>query len=365
MRIALLISSLGPGGAERVMAVLANGLAARGHSVRLITLAGREHDFYVLDRHVERCALGLTGDSTGKLGAVLANVRRLTALRRAILAATPDTVLSFVTRMNILTIMACAGLPTHLVISERVDPASHGEAAAWNVLRWWTYRRAAHVVVQTEAIARWFRARLPHPERVAVIPNPATPPGEPRRAGPRPAQPYLLGAGRLVPQKGFDLLIRGFCLAAATLPDFKLIIAGEGGESHALRELANSLGRGSAVIFVGAVHNLAELMRGATAFVLSSRYEGFPNVLLEALACGVPTIATDCPGGVREILDDGRCGVLVPCEDPQALGTAMARLAVDAELRRTLAHLGSLAVKRYELAGVLDAWEAVLRTHSR
>jgi GalNAc-alpha-(1->4)-GalNAc-alpha-(1->3)-diNAcBac-PP-undecaprenol alpha-1,4-N-acetyl-D-galactosaminyltransferase len=176
MRIALLISSLGPGGAERVMTVLANGLVARGHSVYLITLAVQAQDFYVLDKRVERCGLGLTGDSAGTLSAVRANVRRLTALRRAIRAAAPDTVLSFVTRMNILTLMACAGLPIHLVVSERVDPSSHSEGIVWNVLRWWTYQRAARVVVQTEVIARWFRARLWHAERVAVIPNPAPQP---------------------------------------------------------------------------------------------------------------------------------------------------------------------------------------------
>jgi GalNAc-alpha-(1->4)-GalNAc-alpha-(1->3)-diNAcBac-PP-undecaprenol alpha-1,4-N-acetyl-D-galactosaminyltransferase len=149
------------------------------------------------------------------------------------------------------------------------------------------------------------------------------------------------------------------------LPDLKLVIAGEGRELKSLRRLADSLGAGSAVVFVGTVDNLTDLMRGAIAFVLSSRYEGFPNVLLEALACGVPTIATDCPDGPREILGDGRFGLLVPREDPQALALAMTRISVDADLRRRLGALGSQAVQPYERSRVLDAWEAVLRIANR
>ncbi len=365
MKIALLISGLGPGGAERVMSVLANGLVARGHTVCLITLAGTGRDFHALDERIERRGLELTGDSRGYLGAVLANLRRLVELRRTIRAAAPRGVVSFVTRMNILTLIACAGLRTRVVVSERVDPASHSEGIVWDALRRWTYPLADSVVVQTESIARWFRSNSRHPDRVTVIPNPAPQAKLGKTHGTElpVAQPYVLGAGRLVRQKGFDLLLRGFSLVAPSRPDLKLAIAGEGRDLPSLRQLAASLGIERSVFFLGTVDNLLELMRSAMAFVLSSRYEGFPNVLLEALFCGVPTIASDCPAGPREILADGKYGLLVPCEDPQALGQAIAKVVGDADLRRKLAALGPLALLPFEHARVLDAWEAVLRTH--
>jgi GalNAc-alpha-(1->4)-GalNAc-alpha-(1->3)-diNAcBac-PP-undecaprenol alpha-1,4-N-acetyl-D-galactosaminyltransferase len=358
--VALLISSLGPGGAERVMSLLADGLVARGHEVSLITLSHAGNDFYALDPRVHRRGLGLIGESTHALGAVLANIRRIRALRRAIRAETPHTVLAFVTRMNVLALIACAGIPVRVVVSERVDPASHAEGRAWEGLRTATYQRADAVVVQTERIAQWFRARLRHRERVIVIPNPASNIAGTVSADPRVAPPFILGAGRLVPQKGFDLLIRAFGLIADRIPSLHLAIAGEGPDGQQLQQLASSLGLGSRVLFLGNVRNLSDLMRSAEAFVLSSRYEGFPNVLLEALACGVPSIAADCPEGPREILADGKYGILVPREDVVALAGAIESLVSDPELRQRLVASGALAIAPYEQNRVVDAWTTVL-----
>ena len=103
------------------------------------------------------------------------------------------------------------------------------------------------------------------------------------------------------------------------------------------------------------------LMREADAFVLSSRYEGFPNVLLEALACRVPIVATDCPGGPREILGDGQFGLLVPCEDPAALAGALRRVSTDISLRERLSALAPVATAEYAVEHVVARWEALLR----
>jgi glycosyltransferase involved in cell wall biosynthesis len=360
MQLALLISSLGAGGAERVMSLLANGLVARGHEVCLITLMPTGSDFYNLDHRVQRRGLGLTGDSVGTMSALRANVRRARALRRTIRVIAPDTVLTFITRTNVLALIACSGLPVRVVISERIDPANHSEGALWGGLRMLTYRRADAVVVQTERIAQWFRARLWCPKRVVVIPNPIGRPAEKTRTDPSTLKPFILGAGRLVHQKGFDVLIRAFGLVATSVPRLRLAIAGEGPELQQLRRLAASLGLESRVLFLGNVTNLSDLMRSAQAFVLSSRYEGFPNVLLEALASGVPAIATDCSDAAREILANGKYGLLVSCGDIDALGAAIASLASDEELRHRLGTLGRLAIAPFEPARVLDAWEAVI-----
>ena len=140
----------------------------------------------------------------------------------------------------------------------------------------------------------------------------------------------------------------------------RLVIAGDGPEAQRLRDLVDALGLQSRVTLAGNVRNLSALMRCADAFVLPSRYEGFPNVLLEALACGVPSVATDCPDGPRQILADGKYGLLVPRDDPLALAAAIARLIGDPDLRRRLTALGPVAITPYDKQRVIDAWESVL-----
>jgi GalNAc-alpha-(1->4)-GalNAc-alpha-(1->3)-diNAcBac-PP-undecaprenol alpha-1,4-N-acetyl-D-galactosaminyltransferase len=355
-----MISSLGPGGAERVMSLLAGELVVRGHEVWLVTLAQTGDDFFRVDPRVHRLRLGLSRESTRIWDAVYTNVSRIRTLRRAVMSAAPHVVLSFMTRTNVLVLLACTGLPVRVVVSERVDPASHRETLFWQGLRVLLYQRADAVVVQTERIATWFRRRLWRRERVVVIPNPAVPSEQTSDPGEEPPQPFILGAGRLVHQKGFDILIRAFAVVATDAPQLRLVIAGEGPDAQQLRDLAAGLGLGSRVTFLGNVRDLSALMRYAVAFVLSSRYEGFPNVLLEALACGLPTVAADCPVGPREILAGGQYGLLVPCNDAAALARAIARLVADAELRQQLSALGPIATAPYEKRRVVDAWESLL-----
>ena len=139
-----------------------------------------------------------------------------------------------------------------------------------------------------------------------------------------------------------------------------LVIAGEGSQAEVLRELAANLGLADRVVFLGQVRALRALMQQASVFVLSSRYEGFPNVLLEALASGVAIVSTSCRGGPCEILRDGEFGVLVPPEDPAALAQAIVRVATDEGLRQRLANARSGALSRYQVERVVTQWEQVL-----
>jgi GalNAc-alpha-(1->4)-GalNAc-alpha-(1->3)-diNAcBac-PP-undecaprenol alpha-1,4-N-acetyl-D-galactosaminyltransferase len=356
MRLVLAISSLGAGGAERVMTLLAGALADRGHEVWLVTLAGTAEDFFPLDPRVRRIGLDLMGDSPNVLLGAWANLRRLRALRRIVAGVKPVAILSFMTSMNVLMILACGRRPVRVIVSERVDPDAHRENRVWTELRSLLYHYADAVVVQSDNIAAWFRRRLRPSTHVLVIPNPVAPVVQ---VEPIAQQgPFLLAAGRLAHQKGFDLLIRAF--ATATAPQLQLVIAGEGPEGQHLRDLATELGLGARVSFVGRVRNLSALMKAAVAFVLPSRYEGFPNVLLEALVAGVPCVAADGPGATREILADGAYGLLVPAQDCRALAEAIDRISIDSELRRRYAQAGPAAAARYGLDRVVSQWERVL-----
>jgi glycosyltransferase involved in cell wall biosynthesis len=360
MRVVLMIPTLGPGGAERVMTLLAAGLAARGHEVTLLTLERTGEDFFAVDPPVQRIGLGLVQDSASLVQAIRANAKRVRALRDVVSSINPDAVLSFMTSMNVLTLFACAGLRARVVVSERIDPQSHREGWPWRALRRFVYRHADAVVVQTDAAAQWFRARLGDRCAVIVLPNPVATSVDSSPPTVQISKPFILAAGRLAHQKGFDILIRAFALVVHECGGLRLAIAGDGPQARALRDLVAELRLDDRVIFLGTVNGLRALMREADAFVLSSRYEGFPNVLLEALACHVPVVATDCPGGPREILKDGEFGVLVPREDPSALAGALRRVANDVSLRGRLSALAPLATAKYAVDHVVARWEELL-----
>lgn len=354
-----MIPSLGPGGAERVMTLLAGALAARGHEVSLLTLTDPREDFFSIDSRIRRVGLGLTSESSSALAALRANVRRVRAIRRVVADTAPDAVLSFITSMNVLAVLACIGSRSNIVISERIDPSSHRPEKLWAVLRAIVYPRADTLVVQTRQAADWFRARLRRTQ-VTTIPNPVQAETRLTAANLQVAGPYVLAAGRLAHQKGFDILIHAFASVVRKHAGLRLVIAGEGPEAAALQRLVTQLELGAHVLFPGVVQPLAALMHGASVFVLASRYEGFPNVLLEALANSVAVVATDCPGGPREILEDGNCGILVPCEDAAALADAIDRVVQDPGLRERLADAGSKAATSYGLDTIVAQWERVL-----
>ena len=169
--------------------------------------------------------------------------------------------------------------------------------------------------------------------------------------------PLVVAAGRLCHQKGFDLLLGAFGRIACEFPAARLIILGKGEERDALRALADSLGISARVDFPGWFPNPHSVISRASVFVLSSRYEGFPNALLEAMACGTPVVSTDCPSGPREILED-EAGLLVPAEDPVAMAEALRTLLSDPLLRERVGRRGKARVEeRYSLGTMVSAYE--------
>lgn len=171
--------------------------------------------------------------------------------------------------------------------------------------------------------------------------------------------PILLGAGRLVPLKGFSILIR----AVSQLPPqlgARLLLVGDGPQRAELTALVSRLGLSDRVQFLGEHANPWKYMARATIVVHPSRTEAFPNVIGEGLALGVPVVATECSAGIREYLDGGRCGVLVPPDDPTALAAALQSLLADEELRAQFVARGLRRVETFELKQIVRRYEAVL-----
>lgn len=341
---------------------MANYWAAKGEEVALITLASEGMDFYALHPGVRRAALGFSPKPSGPMEGLLANLRRVLSLRRSIRSSKPDVVISFVYRTNVLTLFATRGLGVPVVVCERTDPTRHAVGRGWLLLRRLLYPRADAVTVQTGGRAREWAERFVRRDRVRVIPNPVLPtPRSPRAAGNASSSARTVAAmGRLAPVKGFDLLIRSFAHLAPEHPGWFLTIIGEGAERSRLEALARDLGVAERVNLPGRADDPAKTLSPADFFVLSSRYEGFPNALLEAMSCGLPAVSFDCPSGPREIVRDGIDGVLVKNGDVDALATAMDRLMSDAAQRGRLASRAPEVTERFGLEKVMGMWEDVL-----
>jgi glycosyltransferase involved in cell wall biosynthesis len=216
------------------------------------------------------------------------------------------------------------------------------------------YPQADAVVALTPSDQAHFVEALGAPSlRVEAIPNATRDLG-----GPAPSleSPVILAAGRLTNQKGFDLLLQAFAQVSAQHPDWQLRICGSGSGAARLRKDVARLGLGARVSLPGRVTALGHEMAAASMFVLSSRFEGFPLVLLEAMHKGLPVVSFDCPTGPREVVEDGRNGILVPPEDVDGLARGMLALVEDAELRRRYGREGARTAAEYRMEAIGPRW---------
>jgi GalNAc-alpha-(1->4)-GalNAc-alpha-(1->3)-diNAcBac-PP-undecaprenol alpha-1,4-N-acetyl-D-galactosaminyltransferase len=366
-RLTLVVPSLALGGAERVVATMANHWAARGDTVTVITLSAATTDTYSLDPAVTRIALDLMRESAGAIRAILNNLIRVRRLRAAIRRSQPDTVISFIDRMNIVTLLACRPLDVDTVISERIDPSRQPLDGTWSWLRRAVYPQARALVVQTEAVHRQMDPVMDG-RTIYVIANAVDAPATDRPTPPRrkndDGSRQIAAMGRLAAQKGFDLLIDAFAQAAKGQQRWSLTILGEGPERSRLEEQIRTNGLNGRVRLAGWVADPSSVLRDCDAFVLSSRFEGFPNALLEAMALGLPAISFDCPSGPADIIRHEVDGLLVPPEDVPALSAAIRRLLGDEQLRSRLGTEARSVVERFSSERYFAAWDEVLQNRS-
>ena len=356
MRIALIISALSAGGAERVIATLANCWAARGWRVTLITFEPPgTTPYYEVDPRVTLRQLGIASVGSPLWRAIRQNLRRIRALRQTLRAADPDLAISFLAKINVLTVLASRGLDFPVVVSERNNPERQRFRGIWSWLRQRLYGAAYCVVTPSRGVLESFSGAIR--ERGRVIPNPVD--LAPAACAPR-GSGRLVAVGRLVHQKGFDLLLQAFAKIAPEHPEWTLTIWGEGEQRPALETLSADLGLAGRVRLPGLTERPGQWVAAADVFVLSSRYESFGNVITEAMAAGLPIVAFDCPWGPGDILRDGEDGLLVPPEDVDALAAALGRLLLDADLRARLGAAAAHNVRRFAREGILAQWDALV-----
>lgn len=355
MNIVCFIYSLGPGGAERVMSILASAWASRGHKVTIVTYDEGRPSFFFLPPEVTVQKLRLSGGSM--LKRIGNHFRRIPTFRRIIRETRPDIVISFMDRTNVLVLMAAIGLNVPIIVSERTNPLRYSPGFPYNYLRRCLYQKAMAVVVQSKGLSEWFK---PMSNRVAVIPNPVKACRD-NQNYPAARTFTAVGAGRLSLEKGFDLLLTAFAKVHKEFPEWNLVIYGDGPERPAIERQIHELKLNGRVRLPGLATSLSVHLRTAGCFVLSSRREGLPNVLLEALACGCPVVATNCSDSISEIVQHGRNGLLIPSEDSESLTNALRRIMEDVELRRVFEANGPVSIRRFDVDSIVDHWERLFQ----
>jgi len=348
--VAFVLPGIGAGGSEHVVSMLCNELAERGFAVTLLAFveAGTK-PFYAQYEKVELIYLGQPAMRRGRLGQLRWLLTRVYRLRGALRRIQPDLVISFLTRTNIITLLAARGIP--VIVSERNNAALQQVGPLWSWLRRRLYPRAAALVTMTRGAMAQFAGFAPPVQ--CVIPNHAVLPAQ---LPPRVCKGHLVAVGRLVSQKGFDLLLEAFAKAAADHPDWTLTIWGDGPERAALEEQRERLGLKERVYLPGLTRAPGAWTHDADLFVLSSRFEGWGLVVGEAMAAGIPTISFDCDFGPSEMIDNGVTGVLVKNGDVAELAQELGRLFADDEERRRLGEAGHEAMKQFAAPAVVSCW---------
>lgn len=359
----IVIHSLNGGGAERVTADLSAYWVERGYRCTVVTQTDASDDAYVLHPKVQRFALGTAAASSGPISGVLANLRRVRALRRIIKKQQPSVVLGMMTTASVLAIVAGRGLRCRIIATEHTHPPSQELSSMWLRLRRWAYPKASKVVALTSGTAAWLDEHVPGC-RLAVIPNAVRWPlqnAEPVLTPPeRGERRRLLAVGRLHPHKGFDLLIRAFQVVAHFFPTWDLVILGEGECRESLQRQIDEAGLGERVSLPGRAGNIGDWYEQSDLYVLSSRVEGLSNTLIEAMASGLAPVAFDCETGPREIVRNGIDGVLVnPAEDVEALAAHLSDMMAHEAQRLAYAKRAVDVRDRFSVTRVMTLWRQV------
>lgn len=365
MRILFLVSSMQGGGAERVAALLCNHWAAEGHNVTLMpTFTGGGQCFYPLD---QRIRIDYLSDRVGSRSrSVFNKVRRYWALRRAIREIKPDGIVSFLPHVNVAAVLSTLDLQIPVVVSERSYPPSIPLSTGLEVLRRFAYPRATSVIVQTQRTLAWLQDRYPKSQG-RVIPNPVVYPLPEGTPVLKPAsvvnetRRVALAVGRLSEEKGFELLLQAFGMLAQHYTEWDLVILGEGPERERLENQRDRLGLSLRIHLPGRAGNPGYWYARAEYYVMSSRFEGFPNTLLEAMAYGLPVVSFDCDTGPADIIREGVDGHLVaPAEGAAGLSRTMEVLMRDEGSRKRMGNAATTARERFSPKRIMADWDEVL-----
>ena len=361
-RVAFVIHSMSGGGAERVLSHLVRHLNKEKYDVSLVLFEKKGPYLAELPNHARIYNL----NKKNKYSFISLVIKTAKTIRDI----HPETVVSFSYYTNI--IVGCAALLLkkkhfRLVLSERshLSRALMEErySTAKRLLSRISLRQADIVVVNSSGSKKDLEENFCPQKEIRIIKNPLDIEGidslSREENGISDLGPYVLAVGRLSKPKGYPYLLRAYALICQNIVE-NLVILGDGENKKELLSLVKELGVQDRVFFLGFQQNPYKFMKHASLYVLSSLWEGFPNVLLEAMACGAPVISTDCPSGPNELIVDGLNGILVPPANHEALAQAMLMLLRNENLKHKFSVLGRKTVEDFRMETVIPQFEEVL-----
>lgn len=367
------IPTLGGGGAERVAAILLRELSAMGINIVLVLFSKKFG--YGIPENVTVRYIGIN-PCKGFVHTVVKFISIIINLKRIIKEERPFNVLSFMDYTNIVAILSnmISFQKSRVTISVRTSPSLHlykYSTTFWNkitrILIKSLYNKANSIIAVSDFakndLIENFAIR---PDKIMTIYNPIDTIKIKALAGENVSHPWfkdkipvVLAVGRLSKEKGFDYLLKAFAIVSDKM-DVRLLVMGEGEEEEHLKGLCQRFGINSKIYFAGFQENPYKYMKRSTIFVLSSLFEGFPNVLIEAMVCGLPVISTIYNPGYNEIIENEKNGLLVPVADEKALAEAMLRLLNNPEERRKYSAYAKERVKEFSLQEIAGQYKRAL-----
>ena len=354
-RILILIPRMGGGGAERVVSIIANSLSEK-YMVQITTLVSDE-SFYHLNSTVRLTSAKYSINRTNKITRLMSMgcnfISSVFFTRKTIKEFKPDIVFSLLEEMDIVTYLAIRGLKGFKwICSERNDPHQRNAKLQHFLER--IYQKCDVLVCQSQTVANYYSMV----NRKAVIPNPVDFENYPERVQ-EGVPPKIVAVGRLVPQKNVEMLIDAFSMIAPDYPNATVTVYGEGPEREKLEALISKKKLKGRVSLPGANRNVLEAVRDAAIFAFPTNYEGFPNVLVEAIAMGIPVVSTNFATGIAKEIVNEDVGIVVPCGDTSRFAQAIADLLSNHEKRIHIRSVSRRAVEPFAVEKVINMWDCL------
>jgi len=358
MKIVFVIHSLNSlGGAEKILITLANHLVTHGDDINIILLSNLDNIF-TLDDRIKLFPMNMTDNKSflpKKIRLITNQIKHVVKVTKEI---NPDVLIGFVAATNIITTIGAKLATVPVVISEHssyhralTNGRSKAEATIWKFLRRVVYPLSDHLIILTEED----KPKYHYVKNITIIENPLVLQDKHSNIQ---RENIILGVGRLTYIKGFDMLIKAF--SKLEQDNWKLIITGEGNERVKLQKLINKLNLQQRVSLVGRIDDMEYYYKQSSIFVLSSRTEGFPGALCEAMGYGCCAIAFDCPTGPKEIISHNQNGILVDANNVSQLNQEMNRLINDSQKRELLGEKAKEIRKKLDISIISKKWKTIL-----
>lgn len=322
------MGSLTKGGAERVVTNLAEYFCSKGYTVFVITKLKAKEE-YTLSEGITRIIADIKKEEEkGRIRNLYLRIRKL---RRIIKEVNPEVVVSFIGKNNLMSIAATRGTGIPVVVSVRSNPEREIGSGWKKILYFLMFQLAEGVVLQTNQAKDFFPKSI---QSKAIVLQNSINPEFIRMVYAGEKNKEIVSVGRIDKNKNQRMLIEAFTPIASDFPEWKIVLYGDGVERESLERRVRELQLTDRIVFRGVQDNIAEKIEKASIFALTSKQEGMPNALIEAMVLGLAVVSTDCPcGGPRDLIVSGENGILIPVDDVDALTKALTEIISDVEMR--------------------------------